>query len=73
MSRDAVYKDAVTGQPLRASLVIAARKLELEYFASKTVWEKRPHSEAFARTGKKPITVRKLSIKAGGEGNKEAW
>ena len=44
VSRDTVYKDAITGQPLRASLVVAARKLELEYFASKTVWEKRPHS-----------------------------
>ena len=65
MSRDAVYKDAVTGQPLRASLVIAARKLELEYFASKTVWEKRPHSEAFARTGKKPITVRWIDVNKG--------
>ena len=31
------YKDSVTGQPLRADLVKAARKLELEYFDAKQV------------------------------------
>ena len=60
-----MYKDAVTGQPLRAPLVVAARKLELEYFASKKVWEKRPHTEAFARTGTRPIIVRWIDVNKG--------
>ena len=36
-TREAVHKDAVTGQPLRWPLVAAARKLELEYFEAKKV------------------------------------
>ena len=36
------FKDSVTGQPLRVELVRAARKLEMEYFEAKQVWEKRP-------------------------------
>ena len=35
-----IYKDALTGQPLIPRLVMAARRLELEYFESKRVWDK---------------------------------
>ena len=63
--QETTYKDAVTGQPLQKALVEAARKLELEYFASKQVWAKRPYSEAMARTGKKPISVRWLDTNKG--------
>ncbi len=59
------YKDSVTGQPLRAELVKAARKLEMEYFEAKQVWEKRPRSEALARTGRVPITVRWIDTNKG--------
>ena len=59
------YKDSVTGQPLRAELVRAARKLEMEYFEAKQVWEKRPRSEALAKTGKAPITVRWIDTNKG--------
>ncbi len=59
------YRDSVTGQPLRAELVKAARKLEMEYFEAKRVWEKRPRSEALARTGKVPITVRWIDTNKG--------
>ena len=63
--QETTYKDAVTGQPLQKALVEAARKLELEYFASKQVWAKRPYSEAMARTGKKPISVRWFDVSKG--------
>ena len=59
------YRDSVTGQPLRADLVKAARKLELEYFDAKQVWERRPRSEALARTGKQPISVRWIDTNKG--------
>ena len=36
-TRETVYKDEVTGQPLQRPLVEAARKLDLEYFATKKV------------------------------------
>ena len=59
------FVDSVSGQPLQASLVKAARALELEYFNSKCVWEKRPRGEAMARTGKAPISVRWIDINKG--------
>ncbi len=59
------FKDSVTGQPLRADLVRAARQLELEYFDAKQVWEKRPRSEALAKTAKAPITVRWIDTNKG--------
>ena len=59
------FKDSVTGQPLRAELVRVARKLELEYFDAKEVWEKRPRSEALARTGRAPISVRWIDTNKG--------
>ena len=39
------YKDDITKQPLLDSLVDEARAKELEYFASKGVWIKRPKAE----------------------------
>ena len=59
------FKDSVTGQPLEQSLVRAARKLELEYFEAKGVWERRPRAEALARTGKAPISVRWIDTNKG--------
>jgi hypothetical protein len=63
--KDAVIKDSVTGQPLERALVDAARKLEMEYFESKNVWVRRPRSEALAKTGKAPITVRWIDTNKG--------
>ena len=37
-----------------------ARKLEMEYLKKQAVYEKRPTSEAFKVTGRKPIPVRWL-------------
>ena len=64
-SKEAVYKDSVTGQPLEQALVQAARKLELEYFESKLVWVRRPRAEALAKTGKSPIAVRWIDTNRG--------
>ena len=60
-----VFKDSVTGQPLEPTLVTAARKLEMEYFESKQVWERRPRAEALAKTGKAPISVRWIDTNKG--------
>ena len=43
----ATYKDAITGQPLVPALVLAARKLEMDYIVSKGLWAKRFYGEAF--------------------------
>ena len=59
------FKDSVTGQQLEPALVRAARKLEMEYFESKQVWETRPRAEALARTGKAPISVRWIDTNTG--------
>ena len=59
------YKDAITGQPLDPVLVKAARSKELEYFAMKDVWHYRPRSEALARMGKPPITVKWVDVNKG--------
>ena len=59
------FKDAITGQPLDPTLVKAARAKELEYFATKGVWHYRPRSEALARMGKPPITVKWVDVNKG--------
>ena len=63
------YRDAMTGQMLDPTLVKAARKLELEYFASKQVWHKRTREEAFRNQGKAPITVKWVDVNKGDEQN----
>ena len=63
--KEATFKDSVTGQPLEPTLVKAVRKLEVEYFDAKEVWEKRPRAEALARTGKAPISVRWIDTNKG--------
>ena len=59
------YRDSVTGQPLRAELVRAARRKELEYFVAKGVWRKAPRAEALRRQGKPPITVKWIDVNKG--------
>ena len=59
------FKDSVTGQLLPETLVRAARQLELEYFEKKHVWDKVPRSEALAKTGKPPISVRWIDTNKG--------
>ena len=50
-------------------LVHAARKLELDYFNGKCVWEKRPIAEARRVSGKPPITVRWVDVNKGDNAN----
>ena len=47
--QQAEFCDAITGQPLRADMVRAARKDEMEYFTSKRVWETATRQEARRR------------------------
>ena len=65
MHAEGGFFDAITGQRLRADLVRAARREELEYFAMKRVWAKVPRREALRRQGKPPITVKWLDINKG--------
>ena len=59
------YKDDITKQPLLDGLIDAARAKELEYFGSKGVWIKKPKGEAFAKTGRPPISVRWVDVNKG--------
>ena len=61
----AVYRDALTGQPLRPELVREARKAELAYFLSKNVWTKVAREEAYAKHGKAPITIKWIDVNKG--------
>lgn len=59
------FHDAITGQPLRPDLVRAARREELEYFASKHVWKKVPWHRARELQGKPAISVRWIDANKG--------
>ena len=59
------FVDGMSGQVLNDSLVAEARRKELEYFTSKGVWRKRLLSEAFAKTGRRPISVRWVDVNKG--------
>ena len=64
-SQNGPFFDDITGQPLNAELVRAARQKELEYFNSKGVWSTRPSDEAVRVTGRKPISVRWVDTNKG--------
>ena len=64
-SKDKAFTDSLTGQPLQADMVRAARKKELEYFAAKRVWRKVPRSDALRLQGKPPITVKWIDVNKG--------
>ena len=59
------YRDDLTGQVLKDELVLEARMKELAYFRDKGVWSKRPRSEARAKTGKGPVSVRWVDVNKG--------
>ena len=65
IQRGDVYMDALTGQPLIKEMVEAARRKELEYFASKAVWQLRPRAEAYSKMGKPPIIVKWVDVNKG--------
>ena len=63
------FRDDLSKQVLKDSLVHEARRKELDYFASKGVWRKKTRAEAFRRTGRPPITVRWVDVNKGDEQN----
>ena len=63
------YKDDLSGQLLKDTLVQEARQVELRYFETKGVWMKVPRQQAFARTGRPPITVRWVDVNKGDDIN----
>ena len=68
-SKNDRYVDDITGQPLPPELCREARRLEVEYFRSKGVWEMRKVTEALQRTGRRPITVRWVEVNKGDSEN----
>ena len=52
------FVDDLKGLPLPPELCRAARQKEISYFRAKGVWELRPVSEACAKMGRRPISVR---------------
>ena len=60
-----LYRDDLTWQVLKDSLVIEARRAELAFFHSKSVWTKQPLATARQRTGRPPITVRWVDVNKG--------
>ena len=63
------FKDDLSGQLLNDAMVYEARAVELRYFESKGVWTKVPRQQAFARTGRPPITVRWVDVNKGDDIN----
>ena len=63
------FKDDLTGQVLKDSLVEAARAVELSFFHSKKVWVKLPKSVAKAQNGRRPISVRWVDVNKGDDLN----
>ena len=59
------FFDDLTKQELPKLLVQAARRKELEYFESKSVWKRVPISEAHRIAGRAPITVRWVDVNKG--------
>jgi hypothetical protein len=59
------FRDDLTGQVLKDSLVIEARRKELEYFNSKHVWIKVPKAGARNSGGRSPISVRWVDVNKG--------
>ena len=60
-------RDAMTGQVLDRNLIMVARQKELSYFLAKEVWMKRPRSEAYRNTGKRPISVKWVDVSEGSD------
>ena len=60
-----IYRDDLTGQVLKDSLVIKARRVELAFFCSKCVWTKQHLATARQQTGRPPITVRWVDVSKG--------
>ena len=63
------FKDDLSDQLLNDAMVYEARAVELKYFESKGVWTKVPWQQAFARTGRPPITVRWVDVNKGDDVN----
>ena len=60
-----IFKDDLTGQLLDLTMVKNARRVDLEYFEAKGVWERRKREECLRTTGKNPISVRWVDINKG--------
>ena len=69
IDRGAVWRDDLTGQVLDPKLVRVARQKELDFFDCKQVWSLRAFEKARRRTGKPPVTVRRVDVNKGDDIN----
>ena len=67
--RNERFVDDLTGQPLPPDLCREARRVEIQYFRDKGVWDLKPIREALARTGRRPISVRWVEVNKGDSEN----
>ncbi len=59
------YKDDLTGQVLKDTLVHEARAKEIACFVAKGVWKKVQRTTCYQRTGRPPISVRWVDVNEG--------
>ena len=60
--RSEKFVDYLTGQPLPPDLCREARRVEIQYFRDKGVWDIRSIQEALRVTGRKPISIRWVEV-----------
>ena len=63
------YRDDITGQVLVDALIGDARRLELDDFHDKGMWELRERGGCHKRTGRPPVTVRWVDVNKGDDIN----
>jgi hypothetical protein len=68
---DGTFYDDMSGDYLPKELVVAARRLEMDFFWQKNVYDKVPIAEAWDRTGKAPIPVKWVDTNKGDSQNPE--
>ena len=62
VNRHERFIDDITGQPLNPKLCWSARRMEIDNFRSKGVWDMRRVQEAWSRTGRPLISVRRAEV-----------
>jgi hypothetical protein len=69
MTYDGEFVDNISGEAIPKDLVVAGRKLEMEFFHKEEVYTKRPISECWQRTGKAPIRTKWIDRNKGDKSN----
>ena len=71
MTYDGEFYDDVSGEDLPKHLAVAGRRLEMDFFHGRKVYDKTPISECWEKTGKAPIPVKWIDTNKGDKDNPE--